>query len=120
MFYLSDIDLLPFPFIQKAHNTILIVWSLVQITWPIGMAFVPCEMGERTTGAFDGISDDIEAFDWYAFPIKTQKILPLIMVYAQEPVYYECFGSITCGRFLFKRVSKMQINHKFQHHFSIE
>lgn len=79
--------------------------SLVQIVWSTGLAFVPCEIGERITGAFFGVYDSLnEGLDWYLFPIETQKMLILILINAQAPVTVECFGSISCQRDIFKRV----------------
>lgn len=83
--------------------------TVFQIFWSTGLAFIPCELGERTSGTFVEICDEIDNFDWYAFPMKIQKILPLILINAQEPVAIECFGSIACARDVFKRVSKTQI-----------
>lgn len=90
---------------QKANNSILVVLSIVQTIWSSGLAFIPCELGERVTGAFLEICDGISVLDWYAFPIEIQKTLPIIMINAQEPVALECFGSISCGRDIFKAVS---------------
>lgn len=59
--------------------------------------------------AFGEVGDGIDDFDWYAFPLEMQKIVPLLMIYAQEPVAIECFGSIACVRDVFKRVSEPRL-----------
>lgn len=63
------------------------------------------ELGQRLTNAFDEIGYSLEQFDWYLFPMEFKRILPMIMVIAQQPVELECFGSIKCSRIVFKKVS---------------
>lgn len=48
----------------------------------------------------------IDALDWYIFPIEMQKMLPTILIEAQQLVALECFGSILCSREVFKQVSE--------------
>lgn len=47
----------------------------------------------------------MDEFDWYLFPSEIQRMLPIIMMYAQQPVGIACFGSTTCNRDTFKYVS---------------
>lgn len=49
----------------------------------------------------------IEGLDWYRFPIKLQKMLPIILIDAQQLVALDCFGSITCSREVFKQVREI-------------
>ena len=77
---------------------------LVQIGWSSGLAFIPCELSERISIAYDHVYYAIEELDWYAFPIELQKMLPIIMINVQEPVALQCYGSILCGRDVFKKV----------------
>lgn len=63
------------------------------------------ELGQRGSNAFDEIADEFDKFNWYRFPNKIKRILPLIMVVTQKPVVIECFGSITCCRDVLKTVS---------------
>lgn len=67
--------------------------------------FFTCELAGRLSDEFDKIRLEIEQIDWYLLPLKMQQILPFIMINAQKPVYFECFGSIPCDRETFKRVS---------------
>lgn len=62
------------------------------------------ELGERLTSAFWLISDTVERFNWYRFPLKMKKILPIIINVAQVPVVLDCFGSTACVRGSFKKV----------------
>lgn len=75
------------------------------VCYAFGTLFVACELGQRASNAFDEINDVIGQFDWYLFPDELKKILPIIMQFAQRPVDVEFFGSISCSREVFKRVS---------------
>ena len=63
-----------------------------------------CELGQRVSNAFYELSIRIDQFGWYLFPMEIKRILPMITVVAQEPVTFECFGSIALSRDTFKRV----------------
>lgn len=79
---------------------------IVEVLISFGMNFSFCEIGERVSGAFIEICYGIDELNWYTLPIELQRILPIIMINAQEPVYLECFGSILCARDTFKRVRR--------------
>lgn len=64
------------------------------------------ELGERISKAFSEVFDEIDRLDWYKLPIELQKILPIILLDAQQLVVLECFGSISCSREVFKKVSE--------------
>lgn len=68
------------------------------------LVFIACDLGQRTSDAFAGIDITIGQFDWYLFPIKIKRILPMIIANAQQPVLLECFGGITCTREVFRKV----------------
>lgn len=76
---------------------VMIYWSVVEI-------FLFCEFGERLTKRFDEIDDEIFDWDWYAFPIEIQKMLPIIMIGTQKQVRLEGFANIQCTRQTFKNV----------------
>lgn len=58
------------------------------------------------TNSFIEITDEIDQLNWYQLPIKAQKMLPIIVIFVQEPVMIKCFGSICCAREIFKIVSQ--------------
>lgn len=66
--------------------------------------FVICELGERLIIAYDEMGCEIERFNWYLFSIEIQRILPIVMIGAQESVRVRCFGSISTNRVAFKQV----------------
>lgn len=71
----------------------------------VGLAFYACELGQRITNAFSSLDEALNELDWYSLPIEIKKILPTIMISTQETVALNCFGSILCGREVFKSVS---------------
>lgn len=70
----------------------------------LGILFITCELSQRLGNAFTEIERIIEQFDWYLFPLNIRRLLPTIIIIAQEPVNLECFGSISCNREFFKKV----------------
>lgn len=62
------------------------------------------ELGERMSMSFVEVGDEIGELDWYAFPIEIQKMLPIVLIDSQKPIAIRCFGSIFCGREIFKKV----------------
>lgn len=85
------------------NNTVLIQ-RLNQVVGSIGFVFVCCEFGEKLSNAFDEIDSVIKQFDWYKFPVKLGKMLPMLIASAQEPAKLSVFGSISCAREDFKNV----------------
>lgn len=78
---------------------------LVEIFWSISLIFIFCELGERVTDGFNELNDVICTLDWYTFPIKRQQMFQTILIAFQQPVIFQAFGSISCTRDVFKRVS---------------
>lgn len=68
------------------------------------MEFFACEIGQRYTNAYDAVFDVINRFDWYLFPTKIHRMLPVIMIYTQRPIEILCFGSAASDRNTFKQV----------------
>lgn len=60
------------------------------------------------SGTYSEIGYEINQLDWYFFPFKVWKILPMIMMNAQKQVKFECFGTISCDRETFKNVCNLQ------------
>lgn len=81
--------------------------AILQIKWSIGLAFFACELGQRITNAFADIDEVLLIeLNWYSLPFPTKKMLPIIMSNTQRIVELKCFGSIVCGRDVFKKVSE--------------
>lgn len=64
-------------------------------------------LGQRFSNSFNEISSEIFAeFDWYLLPIKMQQMLPIIIIHSHQPVDIRFFGSISCSRIQFQKVSR--------------
>lgn len=91
-------------------STVIILVSLLCGFWAIVMVFFACEMGQQYSYAYDEIDGAINQLNWYLFPMKLQRMLPTIMMNMQQPFEIMCFGSTTCNRETFKRVSRQYEN----------
>lgn len=80
---------------------------LYELCWSFGLIFVASELCQRISSAFDEIDYEVDQLSWYLFPIEIWRMLPMIIMSAQEPITFECFGSISCERITFKNVSKI-------------
>lgn len=66
--------------------------------------FAACEVGHRVNIGFIECNDMIDKLKWYRFPVNVQRMLPIIINYAQQPVELTCFGSAALNRETFKYV----------------
>lgn len=73
--------------------------------WAFGMVFFASEIIQRFSNAYEEIDNEIGQLDWYLLPMKIQRMLPTIMANTQQPTCIKCFGSSTCSRETFKKVS---------------
>ena len=64
-----------------------------------------CEIGQRFCNAFDVVDDTIGQLNFYLLPMEIQRILPMVIMYSQEPLVVRFFGSLCCTREQFKKVS---------------
>lgn len=75
----------------------LIFWSFFSI-------FMICDFGEKVSNRFDDIADVLCQLQWYELPNEVQRVLPIIMMSAQQPVIIGGFGNILLRREVFKKV----------------
>lgn len=83
---------------QQDRDSMVLLVIGFYVSYAFGLVLAICEFGQRLSNAFEGIHDDIALFDWYLFPHKIQRTLPIILVTAQQPVEIKCFGSISAVR----------------------
>lgn len=83
---------------------VLLLILIIYGFYSFGVVFAVCEWGQSVTNAFEEITDEIETFDWYLFPLELQRMLPMILMVAQQSVEFECFGSISIRREYFRKV----------------
>lgn len=86
-------------------NSAVLIVMIMEVACAFGWLLITCELGERFTAKFNEISLFIDQFKWYSFPFQMQRMLPTIAVYAQQPITPEVFGSLTCSRDSYKKVS---------------
>lgn len=67
--------------------------------------FMSCELSQRLSNSFLDINDLMNQFQWYRFPTKVKRILPMALMFVQQPVELEGFGSIVCCRETFGKVT---------------
>lgn len=67
--------------------------------------FVFCDLGENVSTQFGQIDNLIYCCDWYTFPKDIQRLLPIVMMAAQEPVVLQGFINLKCTRDAFKKVN---------------
>lgn len=95
----------------------LVLKLSVEMFWAFGSIFIACELCESVSNAFIEVNDVVNQFDWYLFPIQVKRLLPTIIMNKQQPVNFECFGSIRFSRETFKKVSVlyMYTNHNYDY-----
>lgn len=82
--------------------------------WAITLIGVVCELGQRFSNAFQGFDITVNQLEWYTYPLIVQRMLPIILMNAHDPIVIKCFGGILCERDTFKRVrSKILNQYKF-------
>lgn len=93
-------------------DSIMLFESVFCGFWSIILVFSACEFGQRFSNAFDSFDDELGQFDWYLQPIGIQRMLPMIIVNAQQPMLVQCYGNVPCGRETFKKVKQTHEMHK--------
>ena len=59
------------------------------------------------TGSFADLNDAIYQLDWYTFPSEIQRMLPTLMINAQQEVNIKGFGNVLCTRETFQKVNSV-------------
>lgn len=91
---------------HHSDNLAIMMITMIEVIYAFGVLCIACEVCQRITLAFNECSDMINQFKWYLCPMKIQRMLPVIMNFAQQPIEIKCFGSMACDRESFKYVSK--------------
>lgn len=85
--------------------SVVVLYRFVQICLTFVIIFVICEIGHRVSKAFEETDILFDRLHWYSFPIEMWHMLPTVFAAAQEPIVFNVFGSISCSREDFKKVS---------------
>lgn len=80
-----------------------------QTLYSFGSVFVVCELCERVTQGFNDINAIFSKHTYLSYPIEIQRLLPIMIIFTQQKVDFELFGSLTCSRESFEQVSS--VNH---------
>lgn len=86
------------------NDTMMLIVMIFEVFYSFCMVFIPCELGERLMSEYENIEYVISQFDWYLLPAEVQRILPTIIINAQQAVNIQCFGSTNTSRESFQRV----------------
>lgn len=70
------------------------------------LIFLLCELGQQIIDRSDETYDELLRCNWYTFPLTIQKILPLIMIGAQQSMTMKGFGNI-----IFTRETLTDVSH---------
>lgn len=71
----------------------------------LSLVLIACEAGQHVSDVFSEVDYVLGQMDWYLLSIEMQRMLPAIIMFAQEPVVVKFFGSLSCSREQFKKVS---------------
>lgn len=91
--------------LHHSDNLAVLLTLMLQISYAFGVLVAACELGQRINVTFDECGQMIDQLQWYLLPADIQRILPIIVNYAQQPVVIKCIGSAALDRETFKWVN---------------
>lgn len=97
--------------LHHSDNLAVLLVTTIQVMYAFVVLLIACELGQRFHLAFFDCSEMIGQFEWYSFPYEIQRMLPVVIHFAQQPVDIKCFGSAACDRETFKSVSITKSKH---------
>lgn len=77
--------------------------------YAFGTMFIACDLGQRLDDAFAEIGELIYQCDWHLFSVEMRRMAVVMITVLQQPLSLKCFGSISCSREVFKKVSKVMM-----------
>lgn len=66
-----------------------------------------CEMGQQVTNSFGKIENTLTQMDWHLFPIETQRMMPMLLMVAQQPLEFMGYGNFSATRDIMKKVAQI-------------
>lgn len=66
---------------------------------------VQFKLEQRFSDSISEMDDVITQYDWYLFPYKVRRILPMVMQNTRKPIIIKCFGDVLCARIQMQKVS---------------
>lgn len=85
----------------------MLILVIVQAFYAFGLLFTICELCHRVTQGFNEINDQLQEYNYLLFPVEIHRLIPIMVIFVQQPVDFKFFGSISCSRESFKQVSSV-------------
>lgn len=82
-----------------------ILYPLVLLFWSFAVVFVFCEFGEQVSNQYEYFNDELCECDWYLLPVEMQRILSIVMMNSQQPIFIQGYANTLCIRYTFKTVT---------------
>lgn len=101
----------PLTQLHLGDNLAMLMMTIFEVVYSFGILFIACEICQRNNLAFNECNEMTEQCKWYSFPMKIQRMLPLILNFMQQPVEIKCFGGLACERETFKHVRRIRSKH---------
>lgn len=90
---------------MSEHNNVDVMRLIVFLSAALLYITYLCLFGEKVTTQFDKVNYSIDQCSWYEFPMEMQRILPMMLMMAQKPVFIEAaYLNIGCSREQLKKV----------------
>lgn len=92
---------------QQEMDFVVLFMGLFYVCIAFAEVLIICELAQRGCDLFNNIDEIFVQMNWYLLPNKTQRLLPVIINMIQQITEIKCFGSISCNRDTFKKVSAL-------------
>lgn len=92
----------------QAHGeieTLILFESIVIFIAALLLVMIACEIGQRFCNAFEDVEYALSQINVYLLPREVQRLLPMVIMYSQEPFVVQFFGSLCCTRVQFQKVT---------------
>lgn len=76
-----------------------------ELFWTFAFVFATCECGHQVQDACEAINYEIVQLNWLRFSLDLKRILLIFIIDLQQPARMKVFGSFSCGRMEFKKVT---------------
>lgn len=94
---------------QSSSYSAVVLFLSWQISCSLAFIFLVCNLGHRIGKAFDQIDSTISKLQWFKFSIEINRMLPILIIGAQQPVELHVFGSASCTYENFQTASQIQM-----------
>lgn len=72
--------------------------------WSFGLTLMECEFGDRVTNRFCIFANELQQCEWYLFSIKTQQMLAITILNAQQSIMFRGSANTKFTRKSFTKV----------------